>query len=289
MTETSPERPRRARADRASRSLAGYGLLAAAGGTAAVLALSAAPAPAPAASARAPSVAPVRAPATTGGGNGIEQLSAREIADRTKKALLAADSLHARLTDETARTSKHRPSAADLTLDRQGNCTGSLTFGQNGHILLVKRGNEVWLRPDKEFLKKEIPKAGATIARVLGDRYVHGTVSNQFLRRAARFCDLDTFRKEIEAATTGASGLTKGQPTTVAGTRTVPLTGKQGKRSSTLYVAAEGTPYPLKAVVKGNQANVVTTLNGFNQPVPSKTPSASDSVDVSKLANQLPG
>jgi hypothetical protein len=291
MAGTSPERQRgghrprpRPRPRPRLGILTGHGLLASAGATAAVLAL--AQAPAPADTAHAP---PAAVPAATGGSNGIEQLSARQIADRTKKALLSAGSLHARLTDSSARTSRHRPSAADLTLDRKGNCTGGLTFGTAGHVAVVKRGDEVWLRPDSAFLKQQVPHVGGLIARVLRGRYVHGDLSNGFLRRVTRFCDLDTFRKEVEAATTGAGNLGKGRPTTVAGTRTVPLTGRQGNRSSTLYVSAEGTPYPLKTVVKGNQKDLVMTLNRFDQPVPSKTPSGSDSVDVSKLQQQLQG
>jgi hypothetical protein len=244
-----------------------------------------------AASARGPAPAPVpaRAQATTGGGNGIEKLSARKIADKAEKALLNARSLHVRLTDTAAGDSRHRPSQANLTLDRQGNCTGSLTFGQGGSVELVKRGDEVWLRADEQFWKKQVPGAGGVIDRVVGDRYVHGNVDNAFLKKAARFCDLDTFRSQIKAATTGAGTLDKGRPTTVSGTRTVPLTGKQGDRSSTVYVSAEGTAYPLKAVVKGESVAVTTTLSGFNKPVPSKTPSSSDSVDVSKLTDRLPG
>lgn len=288
MTGTSPTGPRRDA--RRTRRLAGYGLLAAAGCTGlAVLVVPAASTGAGAAPAGASRPVPAGALAT-GGDNGIEQQSARTIAARARKAMLDADSLHARLTDSRARTGTHRPSALDVTLDRHGNCTGKVTLGQGGSVQVIKRGNEVWVRPDQQFWKSQVSSTAArAITRVLGDRYVRGNVHDALLKRAARFCDLDTFDREIKGASTGANALHKGKPTTVSGTRTVPLTGRRDARSVSLWVAAEGTPYPLKATAQDSHRTVTTTLDAFNRPVPSATPSAGDSVDVAKLKEQLPG
>lgn len=275
---------------RRTRGLAGYGLLAAAGCTGlAVLALPAAPPGAGAAPAAAPRPVPAGAPAT-GSANGVEQQSARTVAARARKAMLDANSLHARLTDSRARTGTHRPSALDVTLDRQGNCTGRVTLGRGGSVQVIKRGDEVWVRPDRQFWKAQVSSdAAGAITRALGDRYVHGTVHDSLLRRAAGFCDLDTFDRHIEAASTGAGALHKGTPTTLNGTRTVPVTGRRDSAAVELWVAAEGTPYPLKATTQDGHRTVTATLDSFNRPVPSATPSASDSVEVSKLKDRLSG
>ncbi|GHH77968.1 lipoprotein [Streptomyces sulfonofaciens] len=265
--------------------LAGYGLVTTVGCAAvALLALPAAPS-----SAGAPPRTPSGAPATDGGNNGIERLSARQIADRSSKALRGASSLHARLDDRAARSDRHRPSSTDLRLDRRGNCTAGLGYSDGGRVSLVKRGNQVWLRPNDTFWKSQLPgRTGRAAASFLNGRWVHGTTSSNFLKEAARLCDLNGFRQEIgSAAMTASSTLRKGRTTSVAGTRAVPLTGTRSGRSSTVFVSAEGTPFPLRATVRGKQANVVVTLSDYNKAVPSKTPPASDSVDVSKLEARL--
>lgn len=299
MTWMSPRRARPARADRTDRAdradgadgrararAAGYGLVTTVSCAAAVLLAL----PAPAAPARAPAGPAVAAPATTGAGNGVERQSARQIAARTSRALQGATSLHTHLVDRTARLNKHRPMTTDLRLDRRGNCQARLTYANGGNVALVKRGTHVWLRPNDTFWKTQVPgKAGRTAASFLHGRFVQGTTSSAFLQEAARLCDLRGFRKEIDTAATGASTLHKGRTTTVAGTRSVPISGRRNGRNTTVFVSAVGTAFPLRATVRGRTANVMVNLSDFNKPVPSKTPAPSDSVSVSELEARLSG
>ncbi|GHJ35102.1 hypothetical protein [Streptomyces sp. TS71-3] len=298
MASTSPRKPRSERTDRRSLPeyrragsarrrgprLAGYGLLT----TVSCAAVALAALPATPSSAGAEPRTPHAAPATSGGSNGIEKQSAQQIAGRSSKALQGASSLHAHLNDKSARSDPRRPSSTDLRLDRKGDCTAGLGYSNGGQVSLVKRGNQVWLRPNDTFWKTQLPgKTGRSAASFLHGRWVHGTTSSNFLQSAARLCDLNGFRKQVQTAAMGVGALHKGRATLVAGTRTVPLSGSRSGRSSTVFVSAVGTPFPLRATVHSSQANVDVTLSDYNKPVQTKTPPSSDSVDVAKLESRL--
>lgn len=61
--------------------------------------------------------------------DGIDKLSAQQIADRSRDALLSARSLHLSARGELGDNSP--PMALELTLDRDGNCTGSVDLGKS--------------------------------------------------------------------------------------------------------------------------------------------------------------
>ncbi|MEU6353968.1 hypothetical protein ABZ896_32330 [Streptomyces sp. NPDC047072] len=217
--------------------------------------------------------------------------SARELADQAKDNLLDARSVHLKLTDRSAstRTSGTQPASMDLTLDRHGDCVGSMRMGADGgSVEIVKQGDEVWMKPDTAFWKAQVPGGqGDAVAELFKDRYIHGSTRDALLKGMADTCDLTAFQKEIDSDSSDGGALTKGAQTTVDGTKVVPLKGTEDGKRAVLYVTSD-TPHRLvRATQKGGGTDVTLDFSGYGEPVPSKTPSAKDSVDVGKLQDEL--
>ncbi|MFF3639822.1 hypothetical protein [Streptomyces sp. NPDC002564] len=246
-------------------------------------------------------------------GNGVEDLSAREISDRAKQELLDAKSVHIAVRETGADATRDAspdadpspdsdadieaddPTSMDLTLDRDGNCVGSMKMAGGASLELVKRGDKVWMKPDEQFWTTQIPGGeGEAAAEIFKNRWVHGTTGDAMLKDIAGVCDLGEIQRDIaddaddsDDSDDDGKTLKKGEPTTQDGMPVIPLTGTDDGKETTLYVATEGKPYLVKAVEKGDGDDTTTTFSAYDEPVPTKTPSADESVDVSKLQEQL--
>lgn len=221
----------------------------------------------------------------------IESLPAQEIADRSRDALLDTESLHLRSEGDLGEG--RSPMTVDLTLDREGNCAGGIDLGNDeGSVEIIKRGDMVWLKPDSDFWKNQVPVGGTTFEAILDGRYMRGEASDSRLRTVVEVCDLDTFRQLLsDNADTAGGTLTKDTTTTVDGVRAVPVTrsGTAGAGPElTLYVATEGKPYPVRITVRGEGTDAAVDFSGFDKPVPTATPPDDETVDVSALLGRTP-
>lgn len=221
----------------------------------------------------------------------IESLTAQQIADRSRDALLAADSL--RLTSEGDLGEGRSPMTVDLTLDREGNCRGAVDLGEDeGAVEVVKRGDAVWLKPDSAFWKNQVPIGGTTFEAILDGRYMKGEADDPRLRSVTEACDLDTFRELItdntDATDLTNGQLTKGPKTTIDGTPAIPVTRTENGEKVTLYVATEGKHHPVRVSVEGASADAVVNFSHFDEPVPTATPSEEETVDVTALLGRTP-
>ncbi|MCX3061625.1 LolA-like protein [Streptomyces beihaiensis] len=222
--------------------------------------------------------------------------SAQQLADDARTALLKAHSLHLVLTNH-ARTPRdtRTPRVFDLRLDDKGDCTGFLRMGtggaDGGSVRLVKRGDQVWMKPDTTFWKTQVPgRPGELAAQVFDGRYLHGTTDDPALSGLANTCDLDAFRGRLEQGSgrDAQDHLTKGKPTEVGGEKVVPLTGHQGRTTVTLDVTSDAPHRLVRATEKGPGVDITMTLGDYDKPVPDKTPPSDQSVDVSKLHDLMP-
>jgi hypothetical protein len=227
-------------------------------------------------------VALVGAAAPAGPDGDLDGFTARQIADRAKKALDAADSLRLSLEQEG-----EFALTLDLALDEDNNCAGSIDRGDHGSIELVKRGKQVWMKPDKAFWKQEAGGAqGERVAELLKDRYIRGATNEPMLAGVAGVCDMASFRAESKGGP-GSSRWTKGSPATVDGRKTVPITRHKDGSEITLYVAAQGRPYPLKVEREGGTQEGTLRMSDYGKPVPKKTPAPTESVTVSDIRKHL--
>ncbi|WP_097870226.1 hypothetical protein [Streptomyces sp. rh34] len=213
----------------------------------------------------------------------IDSLSAEEIAERSREALLDVNSL--RLSARGSLDGSGPDMSLDLTLDREGNCTGGVDMGDDGSVEIVKRGDDVWLKPDAAFWEKHVPIGGSTFDAILDGRYMKASADNPRLLSVTEVCDLDTFRELIadNAGTADRGTLTKGEKTEVKGAPAVPVTRAEGGERLTAYVAAEGTPYPVRITVRNGGEEGTVDFSGFDRPVPTATPPADETVDVTAL------
>ncbi|MEW2069304.1 hypothetical protein [Streptomyces sp. NPDC007346] len=213
----------------------------------------------------------------------IASLSAEQIADRSRDALLGVSSLHLSVRGDLDGSGEGM--SVDLTLDRDGNCAGGVDMGDDGSVEIVKRADDVWLKPDKAFWETHVPTGGSTFDTILDGRYMKAKADDPRLLTVTEICDLDTYRKLItdNADAAGRGTLTKGRETEVNGAPVVPVTRARGDERVTVYVATEGEPYPVRITVRGTGEEGAVSFSGFDRPVPAETPSADETVDVTAL------
>lgn len=227
-----------------------------------------------------------------GGEGDLAKKSAQQISDDALHELLGATSL--RLRTQTSGD----PTKLDLSLDRDSNCAGSISKGPAGRVELIKRGPQVWMKPDAAFWKGQLPGSeGSDAAKQYEGRYLHGTTDDTFLKQLSGACDLSAFQKQIAGPSERPSGspspsasapaLTKGKPTVHEGSRVLPIVKKSGPITQTLYVAIEGKHYPLKLTAAADQQTGTILLSNYGAPVPDKTPAPGDTLDISVLENRV--
>ncbi|KOG34058.1 lipoprotein [Streptomyces resistomycificus] len=229
------------------------------------------------------------APAAAGD---ADDLSARELATQAKDHLLDVESVHLKLTDRgaDARTSGTQPTSMDLSLDQAGDCVGTMRMGSDGgSVEIVKQGDEVWMKPDTAFWKAQVPGSeGDAVAKLFGNRYIHGSTDDAMLKGMADICDLTAFQKDVDTAgPSGDTPLTKGEETTVDDTRVIPLKGSEDGMRTTLYVTSDAPHRLVSATQKGAGTDMTLAFTDYDKPVPTKTPPAEDSVEVGKLREEL--
>lgn len=213
----------------------------------------------------------------------IGTLTAAQIAARSRDALLGAHSVHLSTRGDLGEGS--RPMTLDLTLDRDGNCDGAVDLGRSqGSVQIVKRGNDIWVKPDADFWKNQVPTGGSAFAAILNGRFLRASADDSRLREVAVGCDLDTFQKLVsDNAGNDRGTLRKGAGTTLDGTPVVPLTRIRDGQRLTTYVAATGEPYPLRLTLRGRGADATVSFSAFDKPVPTTTPPPDETFDINAL------
>ncbi|MFJ4826199.1 hypothetical protein ACIP5L_23305 [Streptomyces bacillaris] len=113
----------------------------------------------------------------------------------------------------------------DLAVDSKGECTGSLSIGDEGTADPVKTGETFSMKSDEKFLRAQSegePKeeADATI-KMIGDRWLKSDASSEDAKDMAALCDLDELLSEFKDVKSPAR---KGETTTVNGQDAITLT-----------------------------------------------------------------
>ncbi|WP_299541380.1 hypothetical protein [uncultured Streptomyces sp.] len=225
------------------------------------------------------------ASATVARADDIGGLSAAQIVERSREALADAQSLRLRSTGDLG--GGRDAMRVDLTLDREGNCAGGVDLGNGGgSVRIVERGDDVWLKPDEAFWENQVPGGGTAFEAVVAGRWMKGAATDPRLRTVTQACDLDTFRDRVRDGTDlgeDAGTLVKEPERRVDGVSVVPVSGTRDRERFTVYVSAEGTPYPVRVTVAGPSEDVTARLSDFDEPVPADTPAARDTVDITAV------
>lgn len=217
--------------------------------------------------------------------------SAQELSDKAQETLLKAKSVHLKLTDDSAgtRTSTTQPTSMDLALDQDGNCAGSMEMGSDGgSVKIIVRGDQVWMKPDAAFWKSQVPGGqGDAAAELFKNRYIHGSTADALLKGMADSCDLDSLQRQITSGPDEQHALKKGSETKVDGAKVIPLSFREGGKKTVLYVSTDSDHHLVKATEKSADSDLTLLFTDYDKPVPSATPSAAESVDISKLQGEL--
>ncbi len=196
--------------------------------------------------------------------NGVEKLSAQAILDRSKAAAKSASWVH--LTGTQADTT------LDLTVGKD-TASGSVTQGGLTAQLLAV-GGTTYIKGDKAFWDSS---AGTGSGDVLAGKWVVAGST-----KGADTSGLDAFTdvgRAVDTILSPGGTVTKGGVSTVGGQRVVALTDSDG---STLYVALDGPPYPVRIVPKDPTTDP-PTFSDWNVPVTIASPPPDQVVDPTKL------
>lgn len=212
--------------------------------------------------------------ATTAQPSALEGLSAEQVLEKARAAAKAAKSVH--VTGEV----KGTPSLTlDLTLAGATGGRGAIEIN-GGHVDVVLIGEDVYFKADRQILTQAIGAGGEEAVKLIGDRYIKAKATDERFKEIANFVNLEGFVEQL-LTPEGTIKRVDGKP--VDGVRTVGLLDQDKQNGGTMYVADEGTPYPLllESPSAGQQGNV--RLSDWDADVTVAAPPDDQVVDLGKL------
>ncbi|HEX5309611.1 MAG TPA: hypothetical protein VFW38_11090 [Solirubrobacteraceae bacterium] len=206
-------------------------------------------------------------------GNGVASKSAEEIVAEAKKAADEASSVHV----SGSVNSGGSPVTLDLNLASEKGASGQIS--QNGSTFkVIIDGANAYISGSDAFYRK---LGGAAAAQLLAGKWLKISTSTP---EFASFGSLTNMRKLLDTVLVGHGSLEKGSTTTVAGQQAIAV--KDTTRGGSLYVAANGKPYPLQITKGGSEAGTIS-FDKWDEPVSISAPASS--VNLSELKSLASG
>jgi len=210
-------------------------------------------------------------------GADLASLPPKEILAKATAAIKAADSVRLK----GGGTEEGQNFEIDMHYGSAGQAYGTIT--SSGQTIELRRvGQVVYLKADAAFWQAT---AGAEAAKLLGDKFLKAPLTDRRIGQLASFIDKNTFVGEVLQPD---GELAMGDTRDIRGTSAIGLVSKGGADgdNGTLYVAAEGEPYPLQlAPEAGSGETGSLDFLDYGEPVTVETPPAADTVDVTKLGS----
>jgi hypothetical protein len=202
-----------------------------------------------------------------GGSTPSAQRSTAQLISQMTAAMRDASSMHMAGQINAA----GRPAELNLSLLRSGDLSGSIT--ENGVPLhLIGAKGKVYVKATPAFLRQL--RASRAVCTLMCGKYVQ--LSGVEGRRLAGSLSMSNL---TQALTGKLPRLTRTGTTNVAGQRAIELRGADG---STVDVAAQGKPFPLRVVAPpGNHERVL--FSRWNQVPAPAPPKPSEVIDLGKL------
>jgi hypothetical protein len=138
-------------------------------------------------------------------------------------------------------------------------------------IALVNVDDSVYIKSGTAFYGRFAPTG---VARLLSGRWLKGSARGVALRAFASLTNLRTLLTTLLSA---RGALQRGSDTTVSGQPALAL--RDRALGGTLYIAKQGTPYPLEILTRGGRGKLV--LDSWNQPVSLEPPA--DAINIKQL------
>jgi hypothetical protein len=174
-------------------------------------------------------------------GNPLARLTADQIAKKAAADLEGAASFHyhgsARDSGQTI--------AISLSVTHQG-CTGSISDGRNGAVVILAIGKTLWLQPNDKFW--EYAGISASELPAVQGKWIETTVSSKS-SVSAGFVPLCNSKKLVSQFALPSTGLVKGKTTKISGHPALQLRNSSGQES--IYVSISSKPEILRISVGG--------------------------------------
>ena len=200
-------------------------------------------------------------------GNGVAAKSPSDIVSSATTAIQGAKSVHV----SGALSDGGQSIKLDLNILSGQGAKGSMS--QNGlSFQLIASGKYVYINGSPAFWKKF---GGVAAATLFQGKWLKAPANSSSF---ASLSSLTNLHSLAQALLTGHGTLSKGSTTTVNGQKVIAVT--DSSKSSKLYVATTGKPYPIEIAKTGSAAQHVD-FDNYNAPV-SLTPPAK-SIDISQL------
>jgi hypothetical protein len=202
-----------------------------------------------------------------GSDNGVSAKSADQIVADATAAAKSASSVY--VHGSTASGSE--PLEIDMHLVAGKGGAGELTA--NGQTFQVVRlDDKAYIKGDDAFWKQI--GGDAAVQLFHGKWLVAPSTDPDF----SSFTSLTDIAQFFEGVLSGHGSLTKGDETTINGTSAIAV--EDTSKDGTLYVATEGTPYPLQIEGGGKEAGTIT-FEDWDESYTVEAPE--DAVDISQL------
>lgn len=222
------------------------------------------------------------APSTTATADtsAVEDMSGEEIAAAAQESLASLSSLRIQFDIAAAEGDL----SADISLDRDGACTGTLGYSDQGSFEIVKIADDIWMKPDRAFWESQLPPEEVEAAsQLIGDRYLTGPADHEMSGSLTEICNVDDLLDDQADLVEPDVEYSKGETTRVDGRDVAAVHWTDEEGEFTLYVDTGGEFYPVQLVNEGGDEPGTMSFSGFDEPVEPTAPAEEDVIDVSVL------
>lgn len=217
--------------------------------------------------------------ASTTAATGLDALTAQQISDKAEAALKSLTSVKV----DVSGISDGKPLQLKAAMSKGGECAGAMSQDKST-MQFIGTHHTSYIKANDTFWRDAGGKDGKAMVELLHGKWMKVPGDAAKDKDLQSFCDLDSFLREMSSDDDGGA-FTKGAPTTIDGQQVVTIVQKKAgdPETTTIYVAAQGEPYPLKIVAEGGKEPHKATFGDFNKPVKAVAPPASQTVDISKF------
>ncbi len=211
-------------------------------------------------------------------GDGGDDQSASDFADQSYDEIKAAaieamgelESVHVMAEI----TSGGEGAALDLSMDADGNCTGTVTYGAVSAEVLQADGG-AWFKPNAELLSQQFGAQAPAAIKFVADSWVADTNGEV----TPSNCDLEAFIEQVTSDEEAETNTEVGDVEDFEGDDVVPLSFTNDEGDGTVKILAEGEHYIASFAVEGENPGTVT-FSGFNDEVATEAPADDEIVDL---------
>lgn len=212
------------------------------------------------------------------GGDGGDDKSASDFADQSYDEIKAAaieamgelESVHV-MADIS---SGGETATLDLSMDADGNCTGTVAFGAVSAEVLQADGG-AWFKPNAELLSQQFGDQAPAAIKFVADSWVADTNGEV----TPSNCDLAGFIEQVTSDEEAETDTSVGDVEDLDGEDVVPLAFTNAQGDGTVKILASGEHYIAYFAVEGENPGKVT-FSGFNEDVATEAPAEDEIVDL---------